>query len=302
MDRVILGGGSHFHDEFKGLRHGRHYWYLIRYLVVFLFARLLGRDVWMLGMGIGPLHRRTTRWLLTCVVRLSHWITVRDSASYQELQAINCRRKPVLSFDLAALLFDKEPPSLSRGNGNLLGISIVSLSGNQGVAFWETFFSSMEAIFREQESLVVHIFVFRGGDRECDVPLSEELCRRLSAHDPNRVLLVDYGSDFSDLSRHIYNCRAFISTRFHASLLAYLCGCRLLFIPYQRKVMDLASEIGLSHRNILSFSDEISGAKITEVIRKLVLERAWPRPTRTVVEAVSRAKVTQALISEKWKK
>ncbi len=77
----VLGGGSLIHDRFK-LRN------LIDVLDEIWIAKLLGRPVAIFAIGIGPLRRRLTRWLVARTLSACDLITVRDRGSKQLALAI----------------------------------------------------------------------------------------------------------------------------------------------------------------------------------------------------------------------
>ena len=61
----------------------------------------------------------------------------------------------------------------------------------------------------------------------------------------DRVTLVPYSSDREALFREFRTSWAACVMRYHAGMLAYLAGCRLLLLPYHRKLTDLGQELGL---------------------------------------------------------
>lgn len=95
-DRVVLGGGGILKDE--GLRLPAEL------LVTAIVARLARRPVSLLGVGAGPFYRRTGRWLIAAVARLSQVRTVRDADSVTALRALGVRdvtlaADPIFSID-----------------------------------------------------------------------------------------------------------------------------------------------------------------------------------------------------------
>ncbi len=76
-DRVVLGGGGILKDE--GLRIP-----LELFSTAFV-ARLLGKQVALLAVGVGPFYSRAGRWLARATARLAAVRTVRDAASRDAL-------------------------------------------------------------------------------------------------------------------------------------------------------------------------------------------------------------------------
>ncbi|MCB0189836.1 MAG: polysaccharide pyruvyl transferase family protein, partial [Caldilineaceae bacterium] len=301
-DGLVLGGGTHFHDDYVGLRYWRHYRYMARFVVLNLIARLMGKKVLWLGMGLGPFSRGTTRWLTQLGVALCDAVTVRESASLAEANQLNNASKVRLSFDLAALLQLDLSPVAERAN--ILGISVMSMSNlkTDGSAlndhYLEHLSQTLDALLTADATLQVRIFLIRGGERESDVQMSTELYEQLHRQYRDRVRLVPYNSDPLIIAREIGACRAFMATRFHAALLSYLCGCRLLFLAYHRKVADLAGEIGLHPDAVLPMTTDLSTETLRNRLTRLVSAKDWYQPTLEVSEAVRRAQESIAIWRE----
>ena len=103
-DCVILGGGTHFHDDYPKSRLARHALYLGRILLFQLIAKMFGRRVLWIGVGIGPLTKDLFELLTLVGCRLTDGVSVRDDASFRELRKIGYEGKLILGSDLAMLL------------------------------------------------------------------------------------------------------------------------------------------------------------------------------------------------------
>lgn len=296
---LILGGGTHFHDDYVGLRYWRHYRYMARFVILNLIAKLLGKKVLWLGMGWGPIARKPTRWLTNVGAALCDAITVRESASLAETGELHKQGKVRLSFDLAALLKIEQQPLAERAN--LLGVSIMSMKDlkHAGEILTELYLKRLAQALQQRlsadPSLHIRIFMIRGGERESDVKVSEQLYELLALQDVNRVQLIPYHPDPLVIIKQMSECRAFIATRFHAGLLSYLCGCRLLFLAYHRKVADLADEIGLHGDAVLPVSTELPPEILYERVEQLVTATEWYKPSLGTDEAVRRANESIAI-------
>lgn len=87
-DALILSGGGLLHDH----------WALVvpQYLAWVVAARALGCRVAWVGVGIGPLRRRPSRWLTGLALRLSHLVLVRDERSARLAREAGARRVTVI--------------------------------------------------------------------------------------------------------------------------------------------------------------------------------------------------------------
>jgi polysaccharide pyruvyl transferase WcaK-like protein len=247
-DMVILGGGTHFHDDYRGGRLLRHYIYMSRYLAVFAIAKLLGKRVYCIGMGFGPFKYRLTKLLSRCTLALTDGISVRDQASLDEAVALGAGSKTVRAFDLAALLTPSVPQSTSPDQV-YLAVSVTDIPGVDGSIVSQErvlgmMTESLRTLLRLRPEVHVKVIVVRGGARESDLEVSERLVAALSAYS-DRVKLVPYMPDPLAVLNEFRTSLAACVMRYHAGMFAYLAGCRLLLLPYHRKLVDLSHEIGL---------------------------------------------------------
>ena len=278
VDAVVLGGGTHFHDDYTPRRYWRHFRYMTFIVGLSWAARLLGKRIYWLGMGFGPFHRLSAKLIARFGLKSCHGVTVRDRQSYHEVQSWVQTDRLCQAFDLAALLdnISNEPIDSIRDDAHVLGISVTSVQATASggkltdAAYWSRFVSALGKIYSQRLSLQVRVFVFRGGNREDDKAISRQVVNSLRAIDPDRVELVSYFDDPFKTLQAAQACSFFIASRFHAGVLAYLAGCRLLLLAYHRKVRDLASEIDLSPNACLPISPDVSEAEIRQAIEWLL--------------------------------
>jgi polysaccharide pyruvyl transferase WcaK-like protein len=157
--------------------------------------------------------------------------------------------------------------------------------------FWQRFRQSLATLFTHQPNVHVRFFVIRGGHRDDDTALTEQLSHRLATIDATRVEVMPYDTDPRSTLQKIAECDAFVATRLHSGILAYLSGCRLLFIPYHRKVLDLAKEIGLSEQACIPLCDTTNEAFLLTKVTDLLTGTDIYYPTLPVSEALARARL-----------
>ena len=115
------------------------------------------------------------------------------------------------------------------------------------------------------------IVVFRGGDREDDQRLSRRLHDRLEgALGAGRVEWCPFVADPRAMLSALAGCGSVIATRYHAALMGYASGCRLLFLPYHRKLNDLAEEIGLPAEACVEFRQREAWSRLGPRLRAFV--------------------------------
>ncbi len=262
---MILGGGTHFHDDYTKERYGRHFFYLSKIILISFLLRIKLGKVYYLGVGYGPLKRTSAKLLSWLSCQLANQIVVRDNDSYDVvIDLIGKNRKLILGNDLVTL--STKTIEGSKNQSHCLGISITSFQYSGQIvndSIWEDeIFQNLSAIFSDNVNLKIKLFVLRGGERESDFNLTNKLLIILKSIDPSRVELVDFTYDLKLFIEQISYCNFFIATRFHSAVLAYLCGCSISIIPYHRKLISFAKEIGISHRtfdftNHKSFYNEV---------------------------------------------
>jgi polysaccharide pyruvyl transferase WcaK-like protein len=300
---IVVGGGTHFHDDYTSIRYARHFQYMLRFVLLTIAAKVCGKRAVWISQGFGPFFRWPSRWILRIGLAFCDFVTVREITSKKEIENWIPSNKMELSFDLAALLLSENDILNSARQvqnakkGQVLGISVTSTENSKtggpslGDVFWDRFLNAIRSIFQSDPTLQLRIFVIRGGERESDIGLSNHLFESLALVDPGRIELIPYNPDPTATLKKIGECDAFIATRFHSGVLAYLAGCNLLFVAYHRKLIDLAREIGLVENAWMSMSPEMSESLIQTRIQDL-LDDPSPRyqPTLLVQEAVKRSR------------
>lgn len=253
---LILGGGTHFHDDYTNERYKAHFIYLLKIILISFFMRLMLGKVYFLGVGYGPLRRKSVKFFAKVSCQLANSIILRDRDSFELISnfAINSK-KIQLSNDLVML---STKTSLNQRKDETLGISVTSFKFNSQAfndTTWEhEIFPRLTDIYATKIDLHVKLFVLRGGHKESDLHLTNSLFDCLSRVDSSRVELIDFTYDLKFFIDKISLCKYFIATRFHSAILAYLCGCSISIIPYHKKLLSFAKEINAEDR-ILDFED-----------------------------------------------
>jgi polysaccharide pyruvyl transferase WcaK-like protein len=249
---LCQGGGTIFHDSYKG-KHLFHHWVnLSKWALLFWIARLRGVQVVILGAGVGPLQHRISRWITRLAFAACTAIGVRDQASVREMKRLSTKKPYEPGFDLAALSFSPPAPSVTAhsatGTQRVLGVSACSLTPFLGDSalnerYWHTMGDALNRFVQANSVRVVFFSLFTGGSSESDDTVVDLIVSRL----PREFVYprYSYQGDVGAYTALFGQCDWFLGTKFHAALAAYIAGCECAIVSYNRKMTDLAEEISL---------------------------------------------------------
>lgn len=286
---LILGGGTHFHDDYHKKRLKRHYLYLTKILIISLFYRLSFKKVYYLGVGYAPLSSSKIKKYAKLSLVLANHITVRDKISLQNLNKLSRKSLPAeeyLSFDLASL--HKEVEHIRIKNHTLVGISLTSFSFSSNASedtLWDNHLIPQIGSIYKNTGISIRIFVFRGGSRESDIPLSKKLQKHLYEIDPHRVTIYEHTDSTEKFVTPLAQCEYFIATRYHSAVIAYLAGCKMLIIPYHQKLIDVVDMIDLDMQAVMDLrKPETFTFKLNELLAndKRYIPRISPLKNRSL--------------------
>jgi polysaccharide pyruvyl transferase WcaK-like protein len=271
---LAMGGGTHFHDDYRTTRLVRHWWYLSRIVLVSAAAKAFGKRVVWLAVGFGPLDGAVTRAFARVALRLCDQMTVRDRASLKQVQRLVPGSAVTQSFDLAALLRRRIRPG-SRGSRQRLGVSLIDITRTRAGStvrehrLRESVAEGLQLVLDAVPTLDVSMLTLRGGSREDDVAVTRYVSGRVAARHPGRVAVVDYDESPHVMFEHVAECDYLLGARYHANVLAFLAGVPQLVIAYHRKCADLCEQIGLPSDACLDI-ETISATTIRDGVLRLV--------------------------------
>lgn len=249
-DIVIQAGGTIFHDSYRGKAYWRYLVNLLLWLVLFAYARLLGKRVLVIGAGIGPLRTRAAQKLVKAALSLAAFLTVRDRPSREAAEALGLRTGVAEGADLAFLGM----PTEFRRAQQIIGVSACDLSrfGSTGdpVSFWRELAKALSSYCRDRKLKVRLFALYADGSAIDDRRTIESLARHL-----DEAVVLDshvYADDPADTLSRIAECDAFIATRYHAAVAALIARRPIAVIPYNRKVVDLAAQVAVPPSHIIA--------------------------------------------------
>jgi len=307
VEGVILGGGTHFHDEYVGRTYVEHLGSMLRHMVVYALTRLLGGRVIWVGVGVGPLRRSAARLLFRAAASTCSLITVRDRASLERCRALLSERRLRVvrpAFDLAALLPSPAPREDRSSGGIVLGVSVMNLAGFRGFGpeaaaeASDNVAAGLRKALAADNSLHIRIFIIGQSRREDDREASSRLAGTLERAAPGRVRLVEHEPDPERTLQRFADCDAVLATRYHSLLFGYLAGCRLAALAYNEKVADLCEELGLGRGAVIRPEDALDREAVGASLHGLLAGDEASTPTLPLEEARAAARRSIELLVE----
>jgi polysaccharide pyruvyl transferase WcaK-like protein len=229
-EMLVLGDGA-----LRGPAHGER---TRDVLAITLAAKALGRRVALLGVGVGGLHRRSDRWRVGALVRLSDLLVLRDSRAAEALLAAGAPGPFRVAADPAWCALDNAVPDSSERRDEVLVIldsRVVSISG-AGPARLAAALDRLAA-----RGLRVRLAPWRisryGAD---DLDLARAIAARLGAR--ARILLPP--ASLTDARSEAAGARVVLALRLHALIVAASAGTPAVALGDEPEMAGLAARLG----------------------------------------------------------
>lgn len=225
-DFLIFGGGGLLQDQTgsPGL------WY---YLSLLGMARWANVPVRIQQIGVGPLRSALNRRLACAAVRGAQRVSVRDEASARALSEwgiprVEIAQDPVLQLQL---------PSASLSGGNGLGWILRRGPGSE--EFWIDFNARAirECVKRLQTEVQLTVF-----HPQLDARFAREVMNRLKATKADAVRMFEW-TELDALIAWIAGRSAVVTYRYHAAVLAAMCGVPAVGIAIDPKISQFMDEL-----------------------------------------------------------
>ena len=278
-DLFISGGGSLMQDRTSQRS-------LLYYLGLLYLAQRRGCRTMIMGQGIGPISRATSRWLVRKVVGRTDAITVRDQHSASLLRALvpDCP-PPQVTADLAFCFPVGPPADLSKERDKRLGVCLRPWADQQ--RWLPEVVSALNLLSRENDLEPFFIPLHSPPDRDvmdllrptsAEAELGSE--RRSDGKYGNGgggtqlVALDKEPKDVQTMDRPeealeaIGETALVLGMRLHSLIFAAMMGVPFVALAYDPKVEAFADEAGMSCLPLAG----IKAAEIVSAVRTL-----WPK-------------------------
>jgi polysaccharide pyruvyl transferase CsaB len=246
FDALAGGGGDVLRDD-RGWKH------LSFATEKFAVARLFGTPWYVLNAGIGLPRTVYGRRLLRSVLRGARLVVVRDRDAYAVAQAMRGTSRTYFAGDIVLALprllaeecrADGHPPALRdpyvlvclRGHANAFGRFAMSEARLQRLAAALDTFAA--------RGLRIAFLPFQQHDTEDDDVMHREVAARMRERDA--AIFVPWTVDVPTIASLFRDAALVVAMRLHAAVLAQAFGAATAILPYDRKLVEFASQRGVA--------------------------------------------------------
>lgn len=278
-DVLVMGGGSviNGHGSFRR--------------PLMLSAQHRGRlQLAAVGVSVGPFGNKAAQDSAAALMSHFSHISVRDRRSYELAATMGAGDRVHHGRDLAGLLplllpMSERPRLPMPGESLRIGIAPCRYGVRPGyptpepTALKAALIESLAGL-NSRYRVLPEIFCLNDHPKHGDLELSEALQQGLSAQGiPTQ--LVRYRGDPIATARAIGRCDAFVSTRLHGAIVAYMMGVPFMAIDYHPKCADFSDDIGLPRSRRIT-AQHHSAAAFAQGFEAMLTERDTPTLPREV--------------------
>ena len=245
---------------------------LIKFKNKFLKSKQYGA----IGVSIGPFKSLNIEKKYIELFKKFNFLTLRDKESFEIACSYNLPFKPILTFDLAAIL-PKIYGNSSIKTNNTLGISVCNyesyIKGGNLKSENDRNIYVLNLITRLcqnfEKCIKINFYIFNGNDIIGDDKLSNYYINELNKIGFCNIKIYKYNKNVKSVWHSISSCNVFITTRLHASIFSYLQNIPFFLIEYHRKCTDFLDTINYPNeqrifKNMDSLENDI--IKISNVL------------------------------------
>jgi len=270
VDMLIVTGSNQFLDNYGG-----PWGFPYTILKWSILCRLVGVRLAFLSVGAGPLDRRLSRWMIRFALKHSCYLSFRDAASRNIVDAEG-KYGGVVYPDLAFSIDAPENVEVSSVSGmqNLVAINPMPVFDAR---YW--YFDDAEKYTRYTQMLAgvieglvrrnmpVRMFATHPKDENVMRDIGAVLQQRGYADDVIRGMFTHLSS-VQELLVFLLSVSVVIPTRFHGTVLALWAEKPTIAVCYHRKMADLLASFG---QDALSFDlESVSSEELLSAVDEVI--------------------------------
>lgn len=250
---TILCGGTTFHDANAGTGALRQALAIYLILARLTISKIFGFENHALAIGVGPVHRRLTKFALLVLARIAE-ITVRDEPSRGALEGLGILVpiEPDLAFSVEAV---ERPLS---GDAKILLVAPCSLQQGGSLSA-----GRVAEIFETQGMNEVRILAFNRDGKYADVGVARSLQSELDSLGVNASLVDEVDSIYGVLAEFA-SASLVIAGRFHALVAALVQDTEVIAACYHEKMVNLAVQFGIAEVSSIEPSCAVPSTLLSE--------------------------------------
>ncbi len=289
-DVVIFGGGSIIKELYRSVGRWR-YSTLAMVLAMVIAARLVARrPVALSNVGVGPIDSKMGRRFAKVILKVVDVASVRDCASFDLCREVGMAAHRLRLVPDAVWVRDAEslrgsaPSAQGRAADGVIRIALNLNKDVEDADGWETFLDQLVqalSLLAETTPIEIHALPMQSSFKaDSDLDVLTGVLDRVGApsvlHQP---------TTHQEVAAIIDACDVVVSERFHAIVMAAVLGTAVVALPYDIKVRQLVSELGLgafAHGADASLDGAALAASIIDCFEQRQAESA-----RLVSEAAS---------------
>jgi polysaccharide pyruvyl transferase CsaB len=255
-DGLVSGPGGLFQDRTGSLS-------LYYYLAIIFLARLLGKKIFLIGVGVDEL-KPFNKKIFSIMAGLADKIAVRDEESLRLLRDWGCKSKAEVTSDLA--FFCKSADNKTSVAGKKPRISFILRNRSDNEQLIKSVKTVIDLLKKEVDINVV----FVPFQVPCDIKINETAARTCGVN-----VLASDSFDMGAILKYISESDAVISQRFHGLVLAAVNKIPFAALYDDAKITRLLKTFG--RENLISFlySDP---ALVADRIKVLIKQKGLNRP------------------------
>lgn len=237
---IIFGGGSILKELPKSSKRSK-YSVLINTLLLVIIAKSIGKKVFFLNIGIGPIKTKVGKILSSVIIKLSDKIITRDVNSFNYAKNIS-KNKTINGVDGVFYNSNFKLQIKEKNKSNQIGINLnFSFPDNvDKLHIYDELIKMINKILSDKTKRITFL-IFQSKFKEDNdlIIIKNELLPKIKQKNAIRIEIVTT----NNFERVYHNLNLLICMRYHAAIIAISQLLPFVMISYDQKCSSLMKEI-----------------------------------------------------------